>query len=280
MATIKAITLPSGDRYLRIPFDADPEKDEEWLEGECRKMLSTPSKFRLEILMDDSHVEGALWQREWIDDHRVFHLPEEIDMRVIALDPSVSDPLKKKIKDKPPDPTGIIVASRAVLEDGNPHYYVEQDWTGVYSPRRWAQIVNVGYAKLTGMGRLVNSIVYETNQGGEMVMETLKSYRDDDDRAYPPYVGVHTVLGKRAAAEPAAALSEQGQLHFVGRHRAMEDELCTWDSTIPGVKSPGRIDALVKAVKAMGGGEQMEIRKGGQAEGLHRGYGRGKFGLR
>ena len=52
--------------------------------------------------------------------------------------------------------------------------------------------------------------------------------------------------GKRARAEPVAALYEQGRVSHVGCFPALEDEMCTWSGE--GDKSPDRLDALVWAL--------------------------------
>ena len=63
-------------------------------------------------------------------------------------------------------------------------------------------------------------------------------------------VGVHASKGKRARAEPVAALYEQSKVkHLRGLH-TLEDELCTWSSST-GDPSPNRLDALVWALHAL-----------------------------
>jgi predicted phage terminase large subunit-like protein len=58
--------VPSCARYLRIANNADESKDERWLEQIRTEMLMTPSVFRLQILMDDTTVDGALFKPDQI----------------------------------------------------------------------------------------------------------------------------------------------------------------------------------------------------------------------
>jgi len=58
---ISKYDLPSGGRYMRIPHDADPAKDREWLLAVEREMADTPLQFRREILMDDTSPEGQIY---------------------------------------------------------------------------------------------------------------------------------------------------------------------------------------------------------------------------
>ena len=61
-------------------------------------------------------ADGALWKREWIDRHRIDSAPEDIEYRVVAIDPAVTfDPSRS-------DETGIIVAGM-----GPPRIRLRQD---------------------------------------------------------------------------------------------------------------------------------------------------------
>jgi phage terminase large subunit-like protein len=93
-------------------------------------------------------------------------------------------------------------------------------------------------------------IVPETNAGGAMVTNTIRSV-DGSARIYTSNgrAGVHAAKGKRARAEPVAALYEQGRVLHVGRFEILEDAMCEWDASMPW--SPDRVDALVWAVTAL-----------------------------
>jgi phage terminase large subunit-like protein len=79
--------------------------------------------------------------------------------------------------------------------------------------------------------------VYEANQGGEMVAQTLRLYAPDI-----MLMPVWASKNKQARAEPISLLYEQGKVHHIGNYYKLEDELCMWE---PGAPSPNRMDALV-----------------------------------
>ena len=84
----------------------------------------------------------------------------------------------------------------------------------------------------------------EVNQGGAMVSDMIKQV----DRNVP-IKQVHARKGKYQRAEPAAGLHEQGRVHHVGCHAALEDQMCQFgcESFAKG-RSPDRLDALVWAL--------------------------------
>ena len=69
-------------------------------------------------------------------------------------------------------------------------------------------------------------VVAETNQGGLMVRDMLRQIEPA-----LPVKKVHAKRGKYQRAEPAAALYEQGRVHHVGCHAALEDQMCTFTAT-------------------------------------------------
>ena len=74
-------------------------------------------------------------------------------------------------------------------------------------------------------------------------------------RVYDPNIPFRKVTaskGKRARAEPVAALYEQGKVFHVGVYPELEDEMCTYipddrggAAFLTGSTSPDRVDALV-----------------------------------
>jgi len=63
---------------------------------------------------------------------------------------------------------------------------------------------------------------------------------------------VHASRGKRARAEPVAALYEQGRVRHAGAFPELEDEMCALDhSGLAAGRSPDRVDALVWAVSEL-----------------------------
>jgi phage terminase large subunit-like protein len=85
-------------------------------------------------------------------------------------------------------------------------------------------------------------VVAEANQGGAMVEAVLKSAG-----VTQPVRRVAASQGKRARAEPVAALYEQGRVGHLGDLAALEEELMGLGEDGGGA-SPDRADALVWAV--------------------------------
>ena len=81
--------------------------------------------------------------------------------------------------------------------------------------------------------------------GGEMVAHVIRTV----DAAAPLRL-VSASRGKEARAEPIAALYEQGRVHHVGTHAALEDEMTSWEPLGAG-RSPNRVDALVWALSEL-----------------------------
>lgn len=178
-------------------------------------------------ILDDTL--GALWNRKILDLTRTSKYPPLYRI-VVAIDPSTT-------ANSGSDEAGIIVAG--ISEKG--HYYILEDLSLVGSPSDWARVAIDAY-DAWGADR----IIAESNNGGDMVMETIHRY---DYRAAVELVWASR--GKYVRAEPVSILYEQGKVHHVGAFGALEDELTTW---VPGEKSPNRLDALVWAVTNLSGG--------------------------
>jgi len=175
----------------------------------------------------------SLWRRSDLSDSRVASTPPLAEI-VIAIDPSISS---KETSDE----TGIIAAGLG--EDG--HIYILEDCSLKGKPDEWANAAKHAYHRLQA-----DSVIYESNIGGDMVATTLAV-------ADPlmPTSGVHASRGKRIRAEPVSFLSARGILHLVGHFPDLENELCTW---VTGQDSPNRLDAMVYAVLALLGTEGSE----------------------
>jgi len=180
----------------------------------------------LAVLLEES--EGALWKRAMI--RRVPTAPHLLRI-VVAIDPAVTAREES-------DETGIIVAGRG--RDGNG--YVLADRSGRYGPDQWARRAIEGFDE-----QQADRIVYEANQGGDLVAHTLTTVRKN-----LPLEAVHATVSKRARAEPIAALYEQGRVYHVGTYEVLEDQLCSWEP-LSGMASPDRLDALVWALTALFG---------------------------
>ena len=172
-------------------------------------------------LLEDT--PGALWQRGQLELLRVDAAPP-LQRIVVAIDPAATSR-------EGSDETGIVVAGRSAEKQG----YLLEDASGRYTPDQWARVAIDLYHK-----HRADRIVYETNQGGEMVEHTLRTVW-----SAAPLKGVNASKSKQARAEPISALYEQGKVHHVGAQFAqLEDQLCNW---LPGDKSPDRLDAMVWA---------------------------------
>lgn len=178
-------------------------------------------------LLED--VEGALWTVALIDQHRLRALPEGVELRavVIGVDPAATS-------SESSDETGIVAVGAGTDKRG----YVLADLSLIGAPLVWARKAISAYEQ-----HEANYIVVETNNGGEMVTQTI--------RTVDPKVAVKPVTasrGKQTRAEPISALYEQGWISHVGSFPQLEDQMTQW---VPGLKSPDRMDALVWACTAL-----------------------------
>jgi phage terminase large subunit-like protein len=188
-----------------------------------------------EILED---VPGALWNRKLLDDTRVSQSPQMTRI-VVAVDPETT-------ATETSAETGIGAAGVGL--DG--HGYVLEDRTIKGSPLTWATQAVSLYHKLKA-----DRIVYEANQGGDMVAHTLHSVDPS-----VPLKAVHASKNKQARAEPVAALYEQGKAHHVGIFGELEDQQCNWTPN-SGQPSPDRLDWCVWALTELMLGSQTWVRK-------------------
>lgn len=177
-----------------------------------------------------AEVPGALWTRDLIDGTRVAEHPP-LKRIVVAVDPSGGE-------GEGHDEVGIVAAGIG----HNGHVYVLDDESGSFSPNGWGAKAVATYSK-----HKADRIVAEVNYGGAMVEHVIRTV---DPRA--SYKAVSASRGKDIRAEPIASLYEQGKVHHVGTHIALEDEMTTWK---PGSKkSPNRMDALVWALTELTAG--------------------------
>ena len=168
-------------------------------------------------------AENAPFKREWIERARVGAAPPDLARVVIAVDPPASARGAE---------CGIVAAG--IAADGQGYLLGDYSAHGL-SPAEWAARVVDAYER-----HEADSIVAEVNQGGDMVGNVL-----NQEMHRLPVKQVRASRGKRARAEPAAMLYEQGRIHHVGAFAELEDQMCTYDGT---GASPDRMDALVWAV--------------------------------
>jgi hypothetical protein len=197
------------------------------------------SRFQREYPIDieeafAADAEGALWDRETINKYRV--TPEQVPpLRsfCVGLDPATTAKVTS-------DEAGVI----AIGLGQNDHLYVFGDYSGTMRPKEWATLA-VQICRKGWDGRPGDFIVAETNQGGEMVEETVRGVDHNIG-----YKGVHEHDGKRVRAEPLALMYQQGLVHHVGHIHELENEMVTWAAR-SNDESPNRVDALVLGGKTL-----------------------------
>ena len=171
-------------------------------------------------------AEGALWNRQWIEDTRI--RPDQLPPLfriVVAIDPAVTS-------GEDSDETGIVTAGASA--DGQ--FYVLSDDTLRATPNEWGKRAVEAFREWKA-----DRIIAETNNGGDMVIMVLQQV----DRNIP-VTKVHATRGKRVRAEPISALYEQYRVHHVGAFPQLEDQMVMW--TPDSSDSPDRLDALVWAL--------------------------------
>ncbi len=178
----------------------------------------------------------ALWQRGTIERHRLAEAPP-LARIVVAVDPPMSSGTRS-------DACGIVVAGvvagEAAADGGRPRACVLADRTVQRAqPLVWARAAVAAFHEFQA-----DALVAEVNQGGELVETVI--------RQIDPEIAVRKVRatrGKWLRAEPVSALYTQGRVAHVGRHAALEDQMCQLaaDGRVGG-RSPDRVDALVWAI--------------------------------
>ena len=217
-----------GKFYSHMRMNPDDNLEnlpEDYIESVLNTLSRRQQKrFRYGEFTDD--VEGALWTWDMIDKFRVIEAPE-LKTIVVAIDPSGSG---KQTSDE----AGIVCAGLGF--DG--HGYVLDDVSGIMTPNQWATYGIKNLNKWEG-----NYLIAEKNQGWDMVKTVIHNIDDS--------VKVVDVIAKRnkvIRAEDVVGLYERGMVHHVGSLSKLEDQMTTWDSR-ESLVSPGRIDALVYAIK-------------------------------
>ncbi len=173
---------------------------------------------------------AALWRAEDLARSRG-PAPSRLERVVLAVDPPAT---------ATGDACGLVVAGRA---EGRGYVLADRSRGGL-SPMGWGRRA-AELAQEFGC----SLIVAEANQGGEMV-RTVLAMAD----APAPVKLVHARLGKRARAEPVAALYEQGRVTHCGAFPQLEEELMALGGGEL-THSPDRADALVWALSELMLGE-------------------------
>ncbi|WP_428151313.1 terminase large subunit domain-containing protein [Brevundimonas sp.] len=169
---------------------------------------------------------------------------EGYERAVVAVDPPVGT-----LSGEGGDACGIVVVARAA---GTAWVLDDRSVRGL-SPAGWAaRVAKTARDWEAALGCPVR-VVAEGNQGGDMVEAVLKGAG-----VTQRVRRVQARVGKRARAEPVAALYEQGRVGHVGELTLLEEELLGMGEA--GGASPDRADALVWAVTDLlidGGGVVM-----------------------
>lgn len=183
-------------------------------------------------LIDDP--PDALWQRSDMERARAGDFPAAYDRIVVAVDPPASSGERAA-------ECGLIVAGAwgegvhrraVVLEDGS---------FGPARPDQWAQRCAALFEAWQA-----DRVIAEANQGGDMVASVLRTASPD-----LPVQLVHAARGKRARAEPVAALYASDRIRHARAFPALEDQMCAFGAPDMPRGSPDRVDALVWALHAL-----------------------------
>lgn len=227
------LPLTNPEQYAAIqmnPIDNAENLPQGYIEQTLGNLsLNKRKRFLLGEWSDDN--ENALWKMSMIDPYRKSEVPSDLERIVVGVDPAVTNSENS-------DYTGImVVGKKQNKSDGKSHFYVLDDQSLLASPHDWAVAVCNTYRKWNA-----DKVIAETNQGGDLVVETLRNVD-----AYLPVRTVRATRGKIVRAEPIAALYEQGLVHHVGLFEQLEEELTSYTGEA-GKKSPDRMDALVWAL--------------------------------
>jgi Terminase large subunit, T4likevirus-type, N-terminal/LAGLIDADG-like domain/Terminase RNaseH-like domain len=203
--------------------------------GYVQQLMALPDGRLRRALLDGDwsamdSVPGALWSQDVIDEWRVTTCPDLIRV-VTGVDPSGTSQSGDR-------ECGIMTGGI----DRRQHVYITVDSSGPLAPDEWAARVAQVHASEGG-----DKVVAERNYGGEMVESTL--------RHAEPHLPVELITssrGKALRAEPIAALTKLGRIHFVGRFPDLEDQMVTW--TQDSGWSPDRLDAMIFCATELLGG--------------------------
>jgi phage terminase large subunit-like protein len=174
---------------------------------------------------------NQLFAPETIDKWRVTDgvVPDMVRI-VVGVDPSGSG----DVDNADNDAIGIVVGG--IGTDGNA--YLLEDCTVKAGPATWGRVAVNAWQRHSG-----DAIVGETNYGGEMVLQTIRSAAVAEG-ARPSVKKVTASRGKAQRAEPFSSLYEQGKIRHVGEFHDLEDEMSAFSTYgYLGDNSPNRADA-------------------------------------
>jgi predicted phage terminase large subunit-like protein len=173
-------------------------------------------------------VEWALFKSEWILRAPAPPPPNERQLTVVAVDPSIQAGEYSGL-------CGIVVA--CLGRDGR--FYVLEDASMKATPASWAR-----RAVDAWQHHQANRIVLEKNVGESRLRETMRSVH-----ASVPLEFIAARRGKETRAEPVSVQYQEGRVFHCGRFPELEKQMLEW---VPGSRtSPDRLDALVWALTVL-----------------------------
>lgn len=243
------LKLPKTWTYVSSTFENQDNLPESFIDDMLNRYGGTRlgrQELEAEILADD---ENALWRRSWIDNNRIetiinINNPEypigaaipkneklcDFLHVVLAIDPAVS-------VNKTSAETAITVA--AYGEDGK--YYILYADSFKDTPEAWAKRVYELYDEY-----LCDSIIIETNQGGNLVVQNLKL-----NGRQAPIVEVRARRGKLLRAEPIAGLYERNLVRHFGTLTKAESQMCNFNQHHNKKELCDIVDSTVYALQAL-----------------------------
>ena len=242
--------------------------------ADCQNYIITYGwrAFDREMQQNVSDVEGALLTSDIINETRHEGEAPPLTKIAVAIDPAT----KSKASS---DETGLVASGRTA----DRHGYVLRDRSGKMKPHVWGRQAVLMHDDLTALYDCPGFVVYESNQGGDMVESVVRTackmlhengltgseweslseealeqyyyegedgewYRNDESLSIKD---VHASKGKRARAEPIAQMYEEHAVHHVGSFLELETEWTTWNAG-SGDESPNRLDAEVWGLTKLG----------------------------
>ncbi len=203
------------------------------------------------------NIQGALFKKEWIKHLNAYqdymetdHIkPEPVYVKtVVAVDPATTSSSKS-------DQTAICVASKG--EDGR--YYIRHCEGHQMTPQNWAEEVVRVFKHYNA-----DKIVVETNNGGDMVENTIRQvtkYKQSGkvysvDGYSLPIEKIHAKKGKLLRAEEVALVYEQRRVTHIFTFSELESQMVVFKGEPNGADD--LVDAMVYAMKDLLGSRQME----------------------
>lgn len=175
-----------------------------------------------------TELPNALWNRQLLTQCRgTPPARAALTLVVVGVDPAVGGD----------DETGIIVAGK----DAEEVVWILDDCSLRAQPKKWVEQIVATCKRWKA-----NGVVVEINQGGDVIIDMLKS-----QNISLPIRKVRARHGKAFRAEPVAALYAAGRIRHGRVLAELEDQLC---ACVPGQRqtpSPDRMDAMVWAVKGL-----------------------------